>query len=86
MRPVLVALAFTVALFVTSLPSSGQVDSADGGVPLSIATAPVETAPSESLPLRLGKALVFAVVVSAFLFAGGMWRRGRRKRRPKRQS
>lgn len=34
---------------------------------------------SEGLPLRLGKAAVFAIVVSALLVGGRMWRRGRRR-------
>jgi len=85
MRRVFVAIAFTFALLVTSLPSFAQPDTSDAGVPANIASAPVATAPSESLPLRLGKALVFGVVVSAFFVAGGLWRRGRRKRLPRRQ-
>lgn len=83
MRRVLVAIALTLTLLVASLPSPARADTSDAGIPSSV--EPVASAPAEGLPARLGKALVFAVVVSAFLLAGGMWRRGRRKGRPKRQ-
>ena len=79
MRRVLFALAFLLAVVVSSPPSSAQVDSTDAGVPADVPSAPAEITQGESLPARLGKALLFGLAVSALLLGGGMWRRGRRK-------
>lgn len=88
MRRVLFAIAFMLAVLVSSPPSFAQVDAidaSDAGVPADIASAPAEITERESLPARLGKAVVFGLVVSVLLLGGRMWRRGRRKGRPKRQ-
>ena len=86
MRRVLFALAFLLAVLVASAPRVAQVDSSDGGVPADVASAPAEITQPESLPARLGKALLFGVAVSVLLLGGRMWRRGRRKGRVKRKA
>lgn len=78
MRRVLLALAFVLASIGSAGPSFGQIDPSDAGTADALSSTPDAREP---LPLRLGKAAVFAVVVSALLVAGGAWRHGRRKRR-----
>ena len=81
MRRAFFAIAFTLAVVACAPRAFGQVDARESG-----AVQPAPAAASESLPLRLGKALAFAVVVSGLLLAGGMWRRGRRKTRSQKGS
>ncbi|MBX3262230.1 MAG: hypothetical protein KF782_21265 [Labilithrix sp.] len=83
-RPAL-AIAVTLALGLASSASAAQGgDERDAGAtPRAIAAAPAEREPDEGLSLRLVKAAVFGVVASALLLAGGVWRRGRKRRLPR---
>ncbi|MBX3197212.1 MAG: hypothetical protein KF894_03565 [Labilithrix sp.] len=98
MRPVL-AIAVTLALGLASLSSAAEVDGArDAGAPprgASVTPADggtgegatrergTDEGATEGLPSRLGKAAAFGLVVTALLLAGGVWRRGRRRRLPR---
>ena len=88
MRRVLFALACVVFVLLASAGrSSAGADPSEAGLASapSESVEPVEPASHESLPLRLGKAAAFGIVVSAILLAGGMWRRGRRKPKQRRK-
>lgn len=77
-----VAIAITLTVLLASPPSFGQ--QLDAGAD---ATAPAVATPTETegLPMRLGKALAFGVVVTVVLLGGGLWRRSGRAR-PRRQA
>ncbi len=83
MRRVLVAIALSAHLASASPGLAAEAAPHDGEGVAYAATTPEDTPAPESLPLRLGKAAVFALVVSALLLAAGAWRRGRRKPRAK---
>ncbi|MBX3221299.1 MAG: hypothetical protein KF795_12320 [Labilithrix sp.] len=88
MRRAALAIAVTLALALASPSSFAEVgvDTDAGAPPSAISAAPTESAPSEGLPLRLGKAAVFGVVVSALLLGGRAWRiRGKKGSRPPRR-
>jgi hypothetical protein len=86
MRRGLVAIAITLALLLGSTASFGQVSggTTDAGVAATTASTPVDTGATENLPVRVGKALLFGVVASAFFVTGNLWRRRGRRRAPRR--